>query len=293
MLSSGRSIYIVPIAHLGCRDGPPLLGDFTVLVLAPTLRLMCKYGDCQPTYNRCNVSSRPSVVREDHSRFYAAEKEVFVGYRPRWGSLSSRSQPRWSAGRATPGQAMTEFALVVPIFLSLVFGLLELGMLLKGQAAYQEAAQQAVRVAAASGNNYDADAQALAQLKITLVGQDLSKITLVQIYKANGTGGFAVPISTTAPYDNAHTDYVYNAGSRTFVCKVPNVGNPPQGQGPPCNNESYWNPTTRNTTVGTGTLLDHIGIVINYDYKGVTGVLPLLHLSQSATTVIEPNSYSS
>ncbi len=190
------------------------------------------------------------------------------------------------------GQAMTEFALVIPIFLSLVFGLLELGMLLKGQAAYQEAAQQAVRVAAASGNNYDADAQALAQLKITLVGQDLSKIKLVQIYKANGTGGFAVPISTTAPYDNAHTDYVYNPGTRTFVCKVANASGAPQGQEPPCDNESYWNPTTRNTTVNSSTSLDHIGIVINYDYKGVTGVLPLLHLSQSAATVIEPNSYS-
>ncbi len=190
------------------------------------------------------------------------------------------------------GQAMTEFALVVPIFISLLFGLLELGMFLKGQAAYQEAAQQAVRVEAAAGNAYNADAQALAQLKTMLVGQDLSRIKLVQIYKANGTGGFAVPISTTAPFDNAHTDYIYSPGAGAFVCKIANPNNAPQGQGPPCANESYWDPVGRNTTVGSSIPLDHIGIAITYDYKGVTGVLPVMHLSQIAATTIEPNAYT-
>ncbi len=189
------------------------------------------------------------------------------------------------------GQAMTEFALTIPIFISLLFGLLELGMFLKGQAAYQEATQQAVRVEAAAGNAYNADALALAQLKTMLVGQDLSRIKLVQIYKANGTGGFAVPISTS-PYDNAHTDYIYSPGTGTFLCKVSNPNNAPQGQGPPCINESYWDPVGRNTTVGSSIPLDHIGIAITYDYKGVTGVLPLMHLTQFAATTIEPNAYT-
>jgi len=187
------------------------------------------------------------------------------------------------------GQTIVEFALVIPIVLLLLFATLELGMFYKTHSAYQEAAQEAVRVAAAAGNAGDAtsqnaDAQALAQLKSMLPREDLTAIQSVTIYDATVGGDFYInPPSLT---DHAHTDYVYRNGA--FVCAIANPGGLLQGQGPPCDSGSYWDPTVRNTGVGA---LDHIGVRIVYKTRGVTGILPTLTITQTATTVMEPFAY--
>src|SRR5947209_13065946 len=91
-------------------------------------------------------------------------------------------------GRRARGQSTAEFALAIPVFLVLLFGALEMGLLFKTRSAYQEAAQQAVRVAAAAGNATDADTQALSQLQITLPDENLTKINKVTIFKATVSG---------------------------------------------------------------------------------------------------------
>ncbi len=188
-----------------------------------------------------------------------------------------------SATTGRRGQSLVEFALVVPVFLSLLFGALELGMLYKTRAAFQEAAQQAVRVDAAAGNATSADAQALAQLQSTLPDENLTAITTVTIFKATASG---VPV--TPP---ASTDYSYSVAQKAFVCKTANTpSTAPQGQ--PCNGEPYWDPLTRNTQAGGASPLDYIGIKISYDYRSVTGLLPLMHFTQTATAMIEPDTYA-
>lgn len=182
------------------------------------------------------------------------------------------------------GQSTTEFALTIPLFLALLFGALELGMLYKTRSAFQEAAQQAVRVAAAAGNATNADAQALSQLQSTLPDENLTKITGVTIFKATVTGAAASPA--------ASTDYMYSATQHAFICKVANTPSTAP-QGPPCPNDPhFWDPLSRNTQVGGAAPLDYVGITITYDYKGVTGALPLMRFTQRATAMIEPDTYA-
>ncbi len=194
---------------------------------------------------------------------------------------------------ADRGQTALEFALVIPIVLLLLFACLELGMFYKTHSAYQEAAQEAVRIAAAAGNASDttsqnADAQALAQFKTMLPVENLNNIQSVTVYDATAGGAFFVqPSAPPDPPDNAHTDYTYSNGA--FVCAVANTPTTlPQGQGPPCVNESYWDPAKRDTAASS---LDHIGIRVIYKTRGVTGILPTLTITQTAATVMEPLTY--
>jgi len=189
------------------------------------------------------------------------------------GQSSLRTLLRWQRAAAA-GQSLAEFALVIPLFIALLFGSLEIGMALKTQAAYQEAVQEATRVAAAAGGAGDADTQALVQLQRMLTTENMRNITKVTIYSAHVDGSYvAKPLCDTltvcppycvAPatcFDNLHTYYVYSPSLKRFVCQN-------TGQDAPCNTgaspESYWDPLGRSTTVGS---LDHIGITVQYDYR--------------------------
>lgn len=188
-------------------------------------------------------------------------------------------------GVGTRGQSLLEFALALPVFLALLFGTIELGMLYKTHAAYQEATQEAVRVAAAAGVSSDADLQTLNELQSVLPVENLRNIASVTIYDATITGAFAV---TPTLNDNAHTDYIFSAGANGgaggFVCA--DAGH--EAPGTPCSGESYWDPTTRRTAAST---LDRVGIQVQYLYKSATGALPLVHISQTASELMEPTSY--
>lgn len=202
------------------------------------------------------------------------------------------------------GQSLVEFALVIPLFIALLFGTLEMGLLFKTRSAFQEAALEAGRAVAAAGQSADADVQALQEMQNTLSAEDLTKITKITIYRSDTQGNFfgaGSPAATVmndsgcpatgqsaTSCDNLHTYYSYSSSQHAFVCIA--SGNPPDSSSHLCGNESYWDPLSRNIKVPT---LDHITIKIQYDYRGATGFFPTLHLTQVASTLIEPTSYGS
>ncbi len=191
------------------------------------------------------------------------------------------------------GQSTAEFALAVPIFLLLLFGTFEVGALLKTHAAYQEATIAAARVGAAAGPDPKADGQILGEFQSMLPAENLTSIGSVTVYDATASSAFYTPPIEALPsgcagagpapcaYDNAHTTYVYDPSSKQFVCAATR-------QPPPCRSGSYWDPTTRDTTAGK---LDHIGITVSYTYTSTSGVLPVLHVMQGSTAVMEPLTY--
>lgn len=191
------------------------------------------------------------------------------------GGRPYRQRQRRVDGR---GQSMVEFALVAPVFFVLLYASLEMGMLFKTSAAFQEAAQRAVTVATAAGQDGNADTETLHQLQMILAGEDLSKITAVKIYDAN-----VVPSTT-----NTYTTYQYDPGVG-FIC-AGTVSAPvlPPNACP----TSYWSPAVRSTKVGTlGNSLTRVGVQITFDYKGMTGLFPTLHMTQIATALMEPTQY--
>lgn len=166
--------------------------------------------------------------------------------------------------RSGRGQSLVEFALTVPVFFALLFGALEMGLYYKSNAAYQEAALQAARVAATAAAT---DQQALTELRTTLAGENPNSITAVTIYDATLTT--SVPVTATM-----FTVYKYSPGSG-FTCVSTCAG-------------GWADLTQRGTRAGA---LDRVGVQIQYDYKSLTGVLPLLHVTQNATAMMEPTTF--
>ncbi len=196
--------------------------------------------------------------------------------------------------RATRGQSLLEFALALPVFCALLFGSIEMGMLYKSHAAYQEAAQEAVRVGSTVGAS---DQETLDELKLMLASENLNNIQSVTVFDA--TLGDTVPITP-----DTYTTYVYSAtapsdsgGVGAFVCKSTQS----TGGALPCPSYavkgspySSWDiattPSIRDTTVGQ---LDRIGIQIVYKYQSLTGAFGPLTLTQTASVQMEPSSYGS
>jgi Flp pilus assembly protein TadG len=196
--------------------------------------------------------------------------------------------------RGERGQSLLEFALALPVFCALLFGSIEMGLLYKSHAAYQEAAQEAVRVGSTVGAS---DQETLDELKLMLAGENLNNIQSVTVFDA--TLGDTVPITP-----DTYTTYVYSAtapsgsgGLGTFICQSTRS----TGGTLPCPSRaasgtpySSWDtattPSIRNTTVGQ---LDRIGIQIVYKYKSVTGAFGPLTLTQTASVQMEPSSYGS
>ena len=149
---------------------------------------------------------------------------------------------------------------------------LDVGVAFKTRAAYQEAAQAAVRAGAMVGAT---DQDALNRVRTMLVGENLNNISSVTIYDATASGGIVAPMSATVP---TSTTYMYDP-TIGFVCndtKLP----------PPC--RSGW--TQRNTTAQQGPL-DTMGLEIDYTYRSVTGLLGPMSMKQIATALLEPTTY--
>lgn len=181
------------------------------------------------------------------------------------------------------GQSMVEFMLAVPIFFALLFGSLEIGMAFKTRAAFQEAAQRAVTTAVEAAQSGDADVQTLDQLGIALASENQSRITAVTIYNAGAPNGNNVPTTV-----NKYTTYQYISGVG-FIC-AGTISTPVKP--PAVCPTSYWSISARSSKAGTfGNALTRVGVQITYDYKGVTGVLPLVHMTQAATALMEPTQY--
>ena len=125
----------------------------------------------------------------------------------------SRPARRHARRRGGRGQSLVEFALAVPLFLALLTGSLEMGMLFKSHSAYQEATQEAVRAGSAVGAT---DQDALDELKTILSAENLNNIQSVTVFDAT--------VSDTVPtVPDTYTNYVYDRtfnGSGGFVCPV-------------------------------------------------------------------------
>lgn len=178
------------------------------------------------------------------------------------------------------GQSIVEFMLAIPIFLALLFGSLDVGILFKTHAAYQEATQQAVRVAAGTGGS---DQSTLDELRTMLPGENLNNITSVTIYDATITGSQVT--ATTIPRSTSpdSTTYTYNKSTNSFVCQGKTYG-------PPCDPATTWDPLKERRAMNA---LDHIGVKVIYNYRSVTGVLLPIQMTQIASAELEPTSYGS
>jgi hypothetical protein len=171
-----------------------------------------------------------------------------------------RSHERGERGR---GQALVEFALIFPIFIVLLFGIIEFMFLFNAQLSLNYATRDAALIAAEAGNNEAADCRILQQIDKDLnPPTNETQVLTVHIFSATETGdplsppkeqtytrgGTTTCGSITAPYTIGTSDYPYTVRcsdlDRTTCSPV------------------YTGPS--NTGV------DIIGVRIDYGYRYVT-----------------------
>lgn len=90
--------------------------------------------------------------------------------------------------RTRRGQAMVEFALVFPMFLIILFGLVEIAFFFKDRLGIQVAVLDAARALSAAGANPDSDVQAMRSITNSgLIGLNYNSVNYIKIYDASLT----------------------------------------------------------------------------------------------------------
>lgn len=149
---------------------------------------------------------------------------------------------------ASRGAAVLEMALVVPIVLAFVFGIVDVAYLVFAHETVDHAGADSARVASVAGRAPDADWQVLQRVKLRTVGLRRASLERVVIYRATSvsdsapascTGGTAGP--TCSVYGPADIDRAASA----LVCG--------------------WCPADR----APG---DYIGVWISYRQESLTGI---------------------
>ena len=181
------------------------------------------------------------------------------------------------------GQSLVEFALVIPIFFTLLVGVIEFSLALNAVLAVNFASRDASLIASEAGNTVGADCAVLrtVQDRIDAPASD-DRIIDVTIYRAN-TVGQAVPVGS--PEQN-----VYARGG-SMVCALP--GDPTSTVAFHLVGSAGYPETTRCNDLagcGAGRTLDHIGVDIRYAYSWATPLKNLVGLNGGGYTIDKSNS---
>jgi hypothetical protein len=87
------------------------------------------------------------------------------------------------------GQALVEFALVMPLFLALMFGLAEVSLIYGAAALYSNAAEQGARVASLAENRSSgSDAQAVATVLRLVQSYFPAHVAQIEIFQSDAHG---------------------------------------------------------------------------------------------------------
>jgi Flp pilus assembly protein TadG len=181
---------------------------------------------------------------------------------------ASRVPPRAAAPRSESqrGQSITEFALVAPIVLFLLFGALELSLLFYVMSSARYASGDGAREAAQLGNSASTDTTTIQLIRTGPFGTNtLASVSEIDIYRLTQSGGGQLTV------DNSHYNKYRLDGS--------NIGT------------LTWPSTSRNVKLGQS---DFLGLTIRYSYSWKTGRMlsaSAVQLTQTSYVRLEPQTY--
>lgn len=171
--------------------------------------------------------------------------------------MSARSRARTCSREG--GQTLVEFALILPLFLMLVMGLIEFSLAFNATLSVNQASQNAALLASEAGNQVDADCLILKQIELDMQAPtDRRDVVEVQIQWTNPSGSGVRS---------------KNSYSRTGSMSCALVSGPTISL-PYTQTEAGYPPSSRcNVIAGCPTLspahtsVDSIGIQVRYEYS--------------------------
>ena len=177
------------------------------------------------------------------------------------------------------GVAIVEMAIVLPLLILLVFGIVEYGLLFKEKLTVASATTSAARTGATMGTRETADIRILEAIEAGLFESvDSSVLISVQIFSAHPTTG-----ATIAGKVNT---YAFTPGVPCRWTPCPDPEDPGFNYGGP------WIPAVRDTTLEPGGGgVEVLGIRVQYHHTSVTNLIPGVDrdLTEIARIRLEPD----
>lgn len=175
---------------------------------------------------------------------------------------------------------MIEAAIVTPIFLMLVFGIIEVGLALNDKLAVAHAARAGSRVASASGNDVYADYGILKAIDREISALDRDQIEYIVVYRASRLGEPPTPgcrsgLSSTGVCNVYRVSDLYREKD-DFGCKTTSPDLP-------------WCPNSRNVELTRTSGPDYVGVWIKAEHPWVTKMFgSSITLTETSVIRLEP-----
>lgn len=196
--------------------------------------------------------------------------------------------------RGDRGAVIIEAALVTPVLLLLVVGVIEWGLAFRDHLALQSAVAGGARMAAVAGSTATADWQVLEAVERELVGVPMAQVRAVVVFKADGPGAAVPPECKVASQLVGSTDDPLPGACNHYTAAELALEAMPESWGS-CDATSpvrSYCPGGRRTSLdGDGP--DYLGVYVEIDHPFVTR-LPgdQLRLSATAVTKLEPTRFA-
>jgi hypothetical protein len=171
-------------------------------------------------------------------------------------------------GEKTLGQAMVEFALMLPLVIMLAVGLLEFGMLFKDHVAIHYASREGARVGAAASRVPTADCSILAAISTTLQTVPYDDVVQAIIYRVD-------------PNTNGECLLENGACPRMRYARLSEIGNmsqcdPPRSWSllPVTGGDVDWPPDGSPGRNNDDTNPDSIGVTVEFNHRFFFNYVP-------------------
>lgn len=175
--------------------------------------------------------------------------------------------------RRDSGATLVEFAIVMPLLLLLMIGILEIGVAFYEYLTIERATLEGVRTASFTGTTMDADCSTINNVVEAFPGGFVDRIDRIEIFKAD-TNGDQLPGATNI--------WRYKAGTDPLDCAAG------------WSTTELWPATSRQTVAGTSPgfpPLDIIGVRIRLDREWITNFPPFTgtyRIDESSILRMEP-----
>jgi Flp pilus assembly protein TadG len=192
------------------------------------------------------------------------------------------------------GASIVEAAMILPLFLLLIFGVIEAGSAFLNMSAVRTASREGAREASAAASGATADQAALIAAMRSL-GQLSGSLEGIIIFRADNVNS-VVPLACldqlASGGSGVHTAdtkcNVYNA-SKIRNTEITKFGaNALTTPGDPTFWDSNWAPITRNEVLTPTSSPDYVGVFVEVKSVGATGILPKRSLKAVNIFQLEP-----
>jgi hypothetical protein len=173
-------------------------------------------------------------------------------------------------GRGERGASAIEAALVTPIVMALLFGIVELGFVFKNYLATAASVKAGVRMASASPRNAMFAQDAADRVQSVATALDLTTVRDLWVYKANASDDFPSGFSN---FSDCTTCVKFRWNGLKFE--------PISG--------TTWNADAQNACSGVGGPPDRIGVFMRVRNDAMTGfVFQSIWIAESTVMTLEP-----